>query len=430
MIQNRFNQSIDNLKSKAAFSKVALSISGGSDSIALLHLFAKWANINQVKFIVLSVNHNLRPESIHEIEFVQTLTKSLGHSFYALNWVHDESKSALQKRARDARYKLMTDKCHKLGIKTLLTAHHQDDMLENYIMRTRKKSGAFGLSYSNTYFNNDIQILRPLLFITKNELVSYLKGNKYRWREDSSNSSDDYERNRVRKEINGFSFDYKSQLFEEMQECNDKANILNKQLLHVIAEYVYINKFGFALINIEKINQQHNDIRIQVLNYILTIISGKDKIPRYRSVGKIISLLDSNYLINHSLHGCILKNYNNKLLVYREKQQINNELIKNKDGYFWDNRFLLKLDKIVPEFKIETLNINEYKLIREEIFMEDLIKIVGNNHKSILFTLPVVKTLEKIIAIPHIYYYNKVNLKDKLQAIFSPRFISRFTHFL
>ncbi|RTK93488.1 MAG: tRNA lysidine(34) synthetase TilS [Rickettsiales bacterium] len=431
MIQNRFNQSINNLITEAAPNGVALAISGGIDSIALLYLFSEWAKLYKIKTTIFSVNHFLRPESAGDIEFVKRQAQILGHDFYSLNWIHDSSnKSAIQERARDARYELMTNQCHKLNISILITAHHKDDVLENYIMRLRKKSGIFGLSYSCTHFINDIQILRPLLIFYKDELVNYLHSKKIQWREDCSNQSDSYERNRVRMQISDFSIDQKNQLLQDIHECNIQAQNLNKQLLNVIAEFIHITKYGFALINIEKINHQTDDIKIQVLNYILTIISGKKHIPRFRSISKILSLLNTNSLINHSLHGCILKTYNDKLLVFREKKQIDNNLIKKKNGFLWDNRFLFNIDKIDPEYKIETLNINELKKLTKKFVFKDLIKIVGNNHKIILLTLPVVKNLEKIIAIPHIYYYDDINFKDTWQASFSPCFVSRFTHFL
>lgn len=431
MIQNRFNQSINNLITEAASSGVALAISGGSDSIALLYLFSGWAKLHKIKTTIFSVNHFLRPEASEDIEFVKKQAQILGHNFYALDWIHDsKNKSALQERARDARYELMTNKCQRLGISTLITAHHKDDMLENYVMRLRKKSGIFGLSYSYTNFINDIEILRPLLIFHKNELVNYLRSKKIQWREDSSNQIDLYERNRVRMQISDLAIDKKNQLFQDMHECNIQAQTLNKQLLNVIAEFIHISKYGFALINIKKINQHIDDIRIQVLNYVLTIISGKKYVPRFRSISKILSLLNTNSLINHSLHGCIIKTYNDKLLVFREKKQIDNNLLKKNNGLLWDNRFLFKIETINTEYKIETLNINELKKLTKEFAFKDLIKVVGNNHKEILLTMPVVKNIEKIIAIPNIYYYDGINFKDTWQASFSPCFVSRFTHFL
>jgi hypothetical protein len=69
---------------------------------------------------------------------------------------------------------MMSKKCHEFDINTLLTAHHLDDMLETYLMRKSKKSSILGLSYSNSFFYNNIQVIRPLSSFLKSELIDYL----------------------------------------------------------------------------------------------------------------------------------------------------------------------------------------------------------------------------------------------------------------
>ena len=134
MLQAQFDDFMNQNFDKAISSEVALAVSGGSDSIALLFLASKWAKENLIKLVVFSVDHRLRKESSDEVEFVRNTTLDLGHEFVGLIWQHDNSKSALQERARSARYKMVSNKCHELGINNLLTAHHYNDFLENYFM--------------------------------------------------------------------------------------------------------------------------------------------------------------------------------------------------------------------------------------------------------------------------------------------------------
>lgn len=430
MQQNKFDKSINNIYVKAA-SKVALAISGGIDSTALLYLFSDFAKRNQIQITIFSVNHNLRSEAIDEIKFVKKHVENLGHDFYALNWEPEgNDKSGIQERAREARYRLMTDKCHALGISILLTAHHKDDLLETYIMRKRKKSGILGLSYSPSFFYNDIQIYRPLLIFYKKDLIDFLRSKKIGWKEDSSNSSDDYERNRIRKEIASFPNDTKESLFQEMEHINKQAKILNRRLLETIAETVQISTFGYAIIDLGKLKLESGDIKIQILNYILTVIGGKTTVPRFRKVTEILTLLNLGKKIDRSLHGCIMKSFNHCLLIYREKQDIDNNLIRTNNGLLWDDRFLFEKDDLKPHYKVETLDISQYRELKKYINIENTLKRVGINHKPILFTLPVIKNLEKIIAIPHISYYDRVEFKGEIRFKFAPNFISRFTHFL
>ena len=73
---------------------------------------------------------------------------------------------------------------------------------------------------------------------------------------------------------------------------------------------------------------------------------------------------------------------------------------------------------------------NDYIKIKEVLDMKELAALSGNNHTDILFTLPVIKNLEKIVAIPHISYYDDFEAGFEVNVIFRPGFISRFTHFL
>ena len=96
MLQEQFNDFMNQNFDKAISSEVALAVSGGSDSIALLFLASKWAKQNQIKLVVFSVDHRLRKESSDELEFVRRVSLTLEHKFVEFIWQHDNSKSALQ----------------------------------------------------------------------------------------------------------------------------------------------------------------------------------------------------------------------------------------------------------------------------------------------------------------------------------------------
>jgi tRNA(Ile)-lysidine synthase len=476
MMQRRFDDSIKPLFlseiGEATLHGVALAVSGGSDSIALLHLTSNWAKISGIPLVVLSVNHNLRPEAVEEIDFVRKITSKLGHEFYELSWDHGGDYGAIQERARAARYDMMSQKCHELGINILLTAHHLDDMLETYLMRKNKKSGILGLSYSNSFFYNNIWVFRPLASFLKSELIDYLRAilchpersegsrevrhperkrrisgdttdfllppeilhcvqDDVMWMEDKSNALDLYERNRVRMEIARLSQEKKADLITQMQAVNEEAFALNARLIATIAEAVKINNFGFAVVDLEKIIGEAQDIKIHIINYLLTIISGKQHLPRFRSTGQIISKLENNQKIDLSLHGCLLKRTKNKLLILREASQIKKAKIKLAERVYWDERFIIEYNASLKSgCYIDTLKLSEYIKTRDKFDLKNLSSIVENSHRLILFTLPVIKNLEKIVAIPHISYYDETEFEGTFKITFRPNFISRFTHFL
>lgn len=417
---------INNIFAHVPISKVAIAVSAGSDSIALLFLLSNWANNHKIDLTVITVDHDLRPASRIETDYIDAVAARLGHRCFVLKWQHHNKISNLQERARIGRYDLMTKLCLELGIFALATAHHKDDFLENLCLRKSRKSGIFGLSSGYTHFYNNIMIIRPLSNVPKDELVAFLKTNHIRWFEDKSNYSDKYKRNQIRHILTKQS---KVDLERELAEINKKASELQPLLIEAIAESVIINNMGFSILKLHNFNKFHKDIKFQVISYILTIISGAVKTPRAKSVALIIDLIDNKNKFIKTLHGCHLKKIDDQILIYREFGRIPPESVILHKGAVWDNRFYFEGDYI-QDCYITSLSITSYKQIKKQISLEALSKCAINHHKQILFTLPVIKTLEKIIAIPHIAYCNSEQLSGKLNFIFQPMFVSRFTHFL
>ncbi len=448
MIQLRFEEIIEPLlgnKARAIHNGVALAISGGSDSIALLYLMSDWIKSTKVRLVVFSVDHDLRANSVNDVEFVRNEALKLGLEFYDLKWVHQGIKAAIQAKARQARYQLMTDKCKQLGITCLMTAHHADDLLENYLMRKKKKASLLGLSFSDNYFFNDVEIIRPFLKYHKVDLLDYLKVTNIKWIEDESNKNDCYERNRVRKEIEASGVREQRDLYLEMLQSNEQAKKVNNELVKSIAEVVEIYQQGFAIIDLGKFSQVIIDIQIYIINYITTIIGGNAGMPRYRSIGKLLEKIRISDKIASSVHGCIIKKVNQNLLIFREISDIKMVTKLSEDKVLWDNRFQIQVERKadLKQYSVEKLKFEDYVLIRKELeYQEKVINntkdkslyylktVVGNYHKSILFTLPVIKNLEKIVAIPHISYYDDRQFVGLCKITFRPNFISRFTHFL
>ena len=112
------------------FPRLALAVSGGADSMAMLHLIARWRleGAGKPELTVLTVDHGLRAGSRAEAEMVAGMAKGLGLRHAILTWMRDERQSGgLQALAREARYHLMAAYCHADDIPALVTAHHLDD---------------------------------------------------------------------------------------------------------------------------------------------------------------------------------------------------------------------------------------------------------------------------------------------------------------
>lgn len=181
---------------------IALAVSGGSDSIALLHLAHEWAASDQRTLLVLTVDHRLRPEAKLEAERVATLSAQLGHHHETLVW---EEPRESQAAARRARYALLARAARAHDAACLLTGHTFDDVVETALIRRRR--GVRDASIAGPVLaapvpawpeGRFVTLLRPLIGMSRSDLRAYLRAFGQEWVEDPSNKKMVFERVRVR----------------------------------------------------------------------------------------------------------------------------------------------------------------------------------------------------------------------------------------
>ena len=180
-------------------SNLILCVSGGSDSIALLHLCHQLSRLFRWQLHILHFHHGLREESDEEARFVRNLSQRLNLEFHLRTTRDFQSEtSGLQEKARNWRRTEALKLREEIRADSILTAHHAEDQLETWLLkwlRGAHLSGLKGMSRSDPPF------IRPLLDFRKNMLSDFLKENGFEWREDASNQDSKYMRNRVRNEL-------------------------------------------------------------------------------------------------------------------------------------------------------------------------------------------------------------------------------------
>ncbi len=181
------------------FLRIIVCVSGGSDSVALLHLLHKLSKLLFLELHILHFNHQLRPESDQEQRFVKTLAENLQIPFYSKkNNDFFKGQSGFQELAREWRIFESHNLLESLRGDYIATAHHAEDQIETLLLKLLRGvhiSKLQGMSWGSDSF------IRPLLNFRKSELQDYLKRNNLNWIEDSSNKSATYLRNRVRLEL-------------------------------------------------------------------------------------------------------------------------------------------------------------------------------------------------------------------------------------
>lgn len=184
--------------------KLAVAVSGGPDSTALLWLAAKWrkARKSGPELIALTVDHGLRRESAAEAKAVKVLAERLGVSHRILRWNGDKPKTGLQEAARTARYRLLAAAAKKARASVLITAHTRDDQAETVLLRLLRGSGPAGLQAMAACAPCPgapwLPLARPLLGVPKARLVATLNKAGIAFADDPSNRDPRHTRPRLR----------------------------------------------------------------------------------------------------------------------------------------------------------------------------------------------------------------------------------------
>jgi tRNA(Ile)-lysidine synthase len=180
---------------------LVLAVSGGPDSIALMWLMARWrrALARGPQLIAVTVDHGLRPEAAREARDVKRLARSLDLPHRTLRWTGAKPKTGLPAAARAARYRLLAKAARAAGATHILTAHTRDDQAETLLMRMLRGSGIAGLAaMARVTEREGLWLARPLLDISKSQLIATLNKAKVGFADDPTNRDTHFTRPRLR----------------------------------------------------------------------------------------------------------------------------------------------------------------------------------------------------------------------------------------
>lgn len=267
-MENAYEYLLNDLKIKYGDS-IVLGVSGGPDSMALLHLMTRLKKALDIEIVCAHVNHNTgRPGQFEEQKFVEKFCRENKIIFETLT-IEDYGDDNFHNEAHSKRYNYFNSLVKQYNAKYLLTAHHGDDLIETVLMRIVRGSTLRGYSgFSKVVQKDTYKIVRPLIGVTKDEILEYNKKNKIKYALDSSNFKDVYTRNRFRKYI-------VPQFKKEEPNVHKKFYKFSKTLL----EYNnFIDKlvkekikeiYPDQVLNIEKFKKEDNVIQLKIIYYIL-----------------------------------------------------------------------------------------------------------------------------------------------------------------
>jgi len=235
---------------------VVVAVSGGPDSMALLHLLWRLSGELGLRLTVAHVNHGFRgEESAEEERMVEAYSRSLGLPFRVVHldmpaYIRDTGKNS-QAASRERRYAFLADTAAECGARKIALAHHAGDQAETVLMRVLRGAGPQGLSgisAERTFAN--VELIRPLLRINKEALVAYCEEEGVPFRIDSSNNKRHYTRNRIRLDVMPLLREFNPRLEEALVRLADVMQAENAYLTEAaaaaFASLVHPEDGGFA----------------------------------------------------------------------------------------------------------------------------------------------------------------------------------------
>lgn len=272
---------------------IVIALSGGPDSMALLNILLKIRKEKNINIICAHVNHNLRDESAEEELFVKKYCENNNVIFETTKFDYETkfSESIGHKKRYDYFKKLID----KYSAKYLFTAHHGDDLIETILMRIVRGSSIKGyMGFEKIVKCSNYSIVRPLVFLTKEQILEYNKQNNIPYVIDKSNEDLKYTRNRYRKNI-----------LPLLKEENNNVHLKFLQYSEILSEYIdYVSKdvdhhYNEVVINnrilLDEITKLDKIIIRQIIyKWLYTFYGDNINIINMKHIDSIISLLDTN----------------------------------------------------------------------------------------------------------------------------------------
>lgn len=410
------------------FSRLALAVSGGSDSMALLHLAAGWRDLNAQppEIAVLTVDHGLRPESAAEAEAVAEAAQQFGFAHLTLVWREAKPRTGLQAAAREARYRLMTGWCREHGADALVTAHTQDDQAETFLLRLARGSGVDGLSAMSPEVQLDGCVLcRPLLGLSRARLRAYLRERGLAWFDDPSNKNPAFERVRIRRALSrlrgsGVTPAAISLSARRLKRASRALDELTDQLF---SSRVCLRPEGYLTLPRQVLTEVPEESRIRLLARMLDVVGGEAQSPRLARIERLAGDVTRTEFAPRTLGGCLIEVSGNELRVFREFGRMRDEPLVLAPGEekLWDGRFAVRLGpEAAGPVTVQALGPEGWREVRKS--REDAMGAEQPIPRLAAFTMPAAWDGDRLLAAPLISWMAPdAGPAAHLTAAFAPR---------
>jgi len=397
---------------------LAVGVSGGSDSLALVLLADRWARQRGGSVTALTVDHRLRPQSAAEARMVRSWLAVRDIAHRVLTWREPHSGGGVQAAARAARLRLLGDWCRRKGVLHLMLAHQLEDQAETLLERLSGGSGVDGLAgmpqvraLGLSEGGGGVRILRPLLSVPAERLKATLAAAGQHWVDDPSNRNERFARGRlalVRGTLSREGLTSLRLAHTATRAGRDRAT-LEREVAAFMVGHVHLHPCGHAWVTGAPWQAASASVFVRTLARLVAVVGGNPILPPLGRVERLAAALcSSDGKRGYTLAGCRLLRQGDKLLAAREIGRIVDTVtLRPGDSARWDGRFDVSLAKTAPgPVRVSRLSQGDVTALRGR--ESGLKKVFGGLAKdapvSALKALPAFHGLDGRLMVPHLEY--------------------------
>ena len=380
-----FYKKLNNFTNIEKIRKIAVSLSGGMDSICLTFILHNICQKNNILLIAIIINHNFKKKTIKDSKDLLKYLKRYSINCSLLTWHHDKISSNIQKKARNARYRMLHYFCNANNIQYLFIGHTYNDQAETVLLRMLRGSGVDGIGGVNIFTKiNDIKIIRPLLIFLKFQIINFLIKERLLWFEDISNSNVKFKRIQIRNLIN--CIDVNLEFTEKINSLSFNIQRIKQFIklytIKLFTKYCKMHTLGYLSMNKVNFSNLNEEIKLRLIKYIIRYIRNDVLISpiKLQNLDVILNNLESSNKKNITLCKCKIFLFGIYMYIYKEYNYIEPKKLLLKGENLWDKRYKIHVN--IDDFKIFKITKRLWYKIKPKNYN-------SNIFQNVIFSTPV-----------------------------------------
>ncbi len=341
---------------------IVVGVSGGPDSMALLHYFIRIKNKYKLTISVAHINHHTRADE-NEKEKLMIIDYCKTNKIpYYIGDFRKQSGSNFHEAARNFRYNFFIEIANKVSANKIALAHHQDDQVETILFKISRGNhlGGYVGMREVIDLDNNLKIIRPLLNFTKSEIIDYCAKNNVSYAIDSSNFSNKYTRNSIRNKIvplfKEIQPDFNNKIIQFHEQLNEVNDYLAVNAKILIKEMIISNEKDRIILDLNKLQKTHVTlIRVILLNVVNQLTKAKFNLTyeKFKNLFNIIFNQKPNITFNLGKNMYCIKAYDRLCFRIGLDHIKKYEIVVNEfKNYQLPNGMIIDVKKVKEKAKI------------------------------------------------------------------------------